>query len=69
MASSATKTAKPYWTPQREERLVKLYKQLKSKDDAFDRIARQMRPKTSDAIYKKCGRLGLLQAPWTKRYQ
>jgi hypothetical protein len=56
-----------FWTDQREQRLVKLYDQYRGskKGNVYSRLAKQLRATSTNAVYKKLGRMGVLQAPWS----
>ena len=61
----STKTK--FWTPNREKRVVMWYRRFKDKDHTFERVASKLKT-SKDSVYKKLGRLGQLDANWSKDY-
>lgn len=61
------KTETKFWTPNREKRVVMWFYRFKDKEHTFDRVAAKLKT-SKDAVYKKLGRLGHLNAEWSKKY-
>jgi len=62
-------TQKNYWEASgREERLRMWYKRYVGKEGGtYAKIAKHFQGKTANSVYKKLGRLGVIQAPWTSK--
>lgn len=56
-----------FWTEQRVARLKELYDKNRGKDKIYEVLARQIRATSPNAVYKKLGRLGVLEAAWSQR--
>lgn len=56
------------WDSKREERLIKWYNHYKNQSNVYEKVAKRLKVENSNIVYKKLGRLGLLNAPWSKSY-
>lgn len=53
------------WTPKREERLKKYFKKYRKEDRPFRKISKHFTMFSRNAVYKKLGRMGYVECPWT----
>ena len=61
-------TTPSFWTESREQRLIMWYNRFKDSDRCFEKVAQKLKT-TKNAVYKKIGRLGHLDADWSKNYE
>jgi len=57
-----------FWTDSRVERLRRWYNEYKDREDVYLRVAKRLNT-TKDAVYKKLGREGMLDASWAAQYR
>ena len=59
-----------FWTEKRTARLMELYSKHSGTKSCFDKISRRLVTKhsyiSSNACYKKLGRMGVLNARWSR---
>lgn len=61
------KTQRGFWTLKREISLVNFHQKYASKGNVYSKIANRFNGKVSvNAVYKKLGRMGLVNAPWVR---
>ena len=60
------KTVKSFWTEKKVASLLTWFEKMKGKEKAYDKIAAKIGT-TRSAVYKKLGRIGKIDAPWTKK--
>ena len=54
-----------FWTPKKEASLIKFYQSYVNSPVSYVKIAKRYHGVISaNAIYKKLGRMGLVNAPW-----
>ena len=59
---------KSFWTPRNEQRLIMWYERFNGKPNVFRLVASKMKTSKS-TVYHKLGRLGELDASWSKSYR